>query len=452
MLPSSARPFPRIPAIYRFAVIGVVAAVVFYATAFRTPAPAPREEIEPTEPIVAVPSIDRQLLDSARDATREQRLLLEPEPLRHLLGVAIDVGPSTIAVLGVPPKPLPVDEVRAHVDEWRGRWLWYEGTLEQVQGPRDGHPIAGFSIWEATVQLADGNRVIAALSIPPKEGLKAGSWVKVEGFLMKLRDTTYPLEIERAPFLVGREMLRDYADWGTVTKLDQALLDSFDDTSLWPGTKAWHTIEEDQTEPLWHLAAFVRDTANQRTLADWRKIASLNAQTEVYRKLLDGEITRGSPLRVFGTLVRRRIIAAPPNPAGIEYWTTVWVQVREFGGRVIPIWVPKRVDNVALRSNLEVRGFLYRWFNYEAPKDRLRAPLFVAADLDLYQLETDRTMHTLGIVLLSGLAGIIVLFWIAQRRAAKESLAHSRDMDARRRRRRERGATHSAPTGETPPA
>lgn len=452
------RLLPPIPPAVRFALGGAVVAALAYAM-WRVETPTAPPAPEPAA-VVAVPQLDDAVLALAKDGERAERLVLQPEPLRHLLAKAIDVGPTVAAALGRPDRPVPVAELRARPDAFRKRWLWYEGKLEQLSGPQDGHPLRGYSIREATLRLADGEAVLAAFSLPPDEALQVGSWARIEGYFLQLRDLTYPTAIDRAPLLVGRGLQLDYPDWPPVQQLDPAILGKVDDSSFWPGDLAWHTIEEDQTEALWHLAAWARDTASTRTLADWRRVGTLNTH-EVHEKLVRGEVARGEPLRVIGTLIKKTVIAAPPNPAGIEAWTVGWVQVREYGGGVlVPVWVPKRVD-LETRAQLEVRGFYYRWQAYETiQNERRRAPLFVAADLDVYDLQADRTMKTIG----GWLLGVFCLFlgavfW-SQRRAARAALAHSRDLDARRRRDRERAArkaaaaaTAAAPSGApTPPA
>ena len=57
-------------------------------------------------------------------------------------------------------------------------------------------------------------------------------------------------------------------------------------------------------------------------------------------------------MRVFGTLIRRQTIAAPANPANIKFWTAVWIQVHGFGGHLVPIWIPKKVDELPMRAQL----------------------------------------------------------------------------------------------------
>lgn len=439
---------PPIPPAARFVIAGlVIAGLVYLMTMLERPPTKPPER--PPEVVVRVPVLDTKLLAAVRDDDREHRLQLEPEGLSHLLATAIDVGPTVAQALGMPHPPVPIAELRQNAATWRGRWLYYEGRIEQLSGPKDGHPIRGHGIHEATLRLAGGEAVMVAFSIAPAEPIQVGSWVRAEGFLMKLRDTTYPTTIDAAPMLVGRELLRDYEKWPPVTVLDEALLATVNDTTFLADDPIWRDIEEDQCEALWHLGAFARDTAASRTLAEWRKIGTLNAH-EQHEKLRKGSIARGTPMRVFGSLIMRRTVAAPPNPAGIKEWTAAWVQVREYGGIVVPVWVPKRVADLPERCQLEVRGLFYRWLVYDTIKDTSRfAPLFVAADLHPYELQVSRTMD--GIVLwLGGLAvlALLLILW-SQRRAQKNADRHTQEMFERRR--RLRANQKPAATTATPP-
>ena len=99
--------------------------------------------------------------------------------------------------------------------------------------------------------------------------------------------------------------------------------------------------------------------------------------------------------------------------------------MREYGGTVVPIWVPHRVRELPDRASLEVRGFYYRWYAFEtrANVDR-RAPLFVAADLDLYELEVDRTMQSIGVWLGAAVLLFLLLIWWSQRHASRTAHPH----------------------------
>ncbi len=437
---------PRMPSWVRFAMAGVVAAIFLYAFTLLTAV----ENVDNNpdlvlEKVVLVPVLNDKLLAQTRDMSRSDRLQVDAEPLRHLLAKSIDVGPSVAAALRIPTEMVPVEELRENVDEWRHRWLWYEGKLIKLSGARKGHPIDGYSIYEAIIELEDGNSVMTAFSVESKEKLKVGDWVRAEGYYFKLRDVTYPNKLDKVPMLVGRTIERDYADWPKITKLDQSLFEGFDDSSYWPTDLPAHTIEEDQTEILWHLGAYVRDTVDDRTFADWRRIEPLSV-AEPLDRLREGQVAHGEPMRIFGTLIRRSTIAAPANPANIKFWTTVWVQVHNFGGHLIPVWIPKRVGELPMQANLEVRGFYYRWFVYEGAKERYRVPLFVAADLNVFELDTGETMRNIGIWLGSILSALLIVIFWSQWRTSRSSMKHSRHMDDRRRKRRE-GALQANPEG-----
>ncbi|MCA8963284.1 MAG: hypothetical protein H6838_12070 [Planctomycetes bacterium] len=442
---------PPIPPALRFALSGCLLAGILYLGLFWEPGTDSTHR-QPATPeiVVPVPRLDLALLATVHDATREQRILLETEPYKHLLTVAMDVVPSVADALGMPDEPVPLAEVQAHPDQWRSHWLWYEGRIEDLTGPRQGHPIKGRSIYEATLRLADGGHVIAAFTLPPPEGLHKGSWARVEGYLLKLRDTNYPFEVKSAPMLIGRAIQPDYEDWGPVTELDPRIMAQIVDNNFWPGSPAWRSVDEDQGEPLWHLAAYARDTAKDRTLEDWRKFGTLNA-AETHPLLMRNQIAHGAPLRLLGTLIRRQTIAAPANPAGIRHWTVAWVQVRDYGGHVIPVWVPKRVADLPERCDLEVRAYYYRWYVYETQDDtRLHVPLFIAADLDPYKLEVDGAARWLTGLLGTFVTGLIILFWWIQHRWAKSSIEHQRHLDMRRRQRREREAAASSSAPSSP--
>jgi len=434
---NSHRILPQMPSWIRYVVAGFIAACFAYAiwllNRVEQAEDVPDLQLEKT---VTVPELDNKILAGTKDGTRKERLQVEKEPLAHLLAESIDVGPTVAAALNVPATMVPVSDLREKLDDWRHRWIWYEGKLTQLLGPRPGHPIDGYAIYEATVRLADGEAVIAAFSIPPQDGVEVGDWVRVEGYLFKLRDTTYPEKLDSVPMLVGRTMERDYEDWPKITELDSSMLEGLHDDTLWPGDLAMRDVDEDQSEALWHLGAFVRDTADQWDLKKWRKVEPLSVG-DPYDRLINGEVERGEPMRVFGTLIRRRTIAAPANPANIRFWTSAWIQASGFGGHLIPIWVPGRVGELPMRAQLEVKGFYYRWYVYDSQQGkRYRVPLFIAPDLDQFELKTGETMQTIGIWLGSAaLLLVIGLLW-SQRRATRSALRHSRDMDARRRKRR----------------
>ncbi|MFK7741736.1 MAG: hypothetical protein AB8H80_15565 [Planctomycetota bacterium] len=437
------RTLPSMPSWARYVVAGVVLACMVWAMLLlqRLGEEPPIEEGVIPEQVIVVPELDDTILASVRDASRRDRLQVEPQALSHLLAEAIDVGPTVATALRMPEEMIPANELQQNADSWRNRWLWYEGRIVQLKGPRNGHPIRGYSVYEATIELADGAHILSTFSIAP-DGFKKGDWVRIEGYLMKLRDVTYPRELSSVPMLVGRELQPDYVDWPAVTSLDAELLAQIDDGTVWPGDPSWNWIEEDQNEALWHLSSFVRDTADTRDAKAWRKVPPL-AVGKVYDRLVAEGIQRGEPIRVFGTLIRRQTITAPPNPANIKHWTTAWVQTSSFGGHLVPIWIPGKARDLPRRAQLEVRGHYYRWYVYESDRKRIRIPLFLASDLHEFDLKTGYTMTIIGGCIAAVVSILLLLLILSQRRVARQAERHSRDMDARRRRRRERLANRA---------
>lgn len=444
---------PRMSPLTRLILSGALLAGLFYLLLFWTPAPEPeRTDVAAPPIVVAVPILDTALLATAKDGSRDERLVLEAEPLQHLLGKSIDVGPTVAAALGMPADPVPLAELQEAPERWRGRWLWFEGEVVELTGPRTGHPIRGRSIYEATLRLRDGNHAMATFTEPPPATVTRGGWARIEGYLLKLRDTTYPISTERAPLLVGRAIQQDYPDWGPVTQLDRQVLPEIASQDYFPGSQAWQDLENDQCEALWHLAAFARDTAPGQSLAHWRQFGVLNL-ADTYPLLQRNLLAPGTPLRVLGTLVRRTTLAAPANPANIRHWTTAWVQVRDFGGHVIPVWVPRRAEELPTRTDVEIRGYFYRWFVYEAMDGkRYTMPLFVAADLDAFDLGVAETTVWISSMTAGGILLLAIGILWTKRRWAKATLQHERELDERRKRRRERrtGAAPAEPASSTP--
>ena len=122
--PSSRPPVPRGPAV-KFAVLGLLLGILAYIAFFWQ---GPTRIVDPTEtppepPVVEAPTLDRAVLAKARDGSREERLVLEPEPLSYLLEKSLNVSPPVADALGRRTQPVPVADVTAAPDRWRGEWV-----------------------------------------------------------------------------------------------------------------------------------------------------------------------------------------------------------------------------------------------------------------------------------------------------------------------------------------
>jgi hypothetical protein len=422
--------------------MGVMLAALLYVVLFyRTPDAGIATPLPPEPMQIELPALDHGILALARDGMREDRVVVEEQPLKHLLEKSIDVVESVAEALGMPEQPVPLAALRADRQQYRGRWLWYKGTLEELSTAKPGHPLRSYDIYDARLRLPDGDVVLCAFSLPVAADVRVGEYVRAEGFLMKLRDMTFPIEVRDAPMLVGRQLVRDYADWPPVTALDRGLLDGVRDGSqidgrYQPADEAYRPLDHEQKPPLWHLAAYVRERTPKMSAAEWRQIPAMNAQA-VWDRIKNGELAAGTPLRILGTLVQVRTIKAGPNPAGIRHWTEAWVQVRDLGGKTIPIWIPDRVPDLRMQTGLEVRGHYFRRFAYVGHKgDEWWTALFVAAGLDVYRVNLQLMSRETALIVFGAVVSLILLLGWSLRRDRRESEQYAAALLARRRKRR----------------
>lgn len=448
--PPTRSPVPRGPAV-RLAAMGVLLGLLAYIAFFWQ---GPRRIVDPTEvavqvPVVEAPQLDRTKLEEAKDGRREDRLVLEPQPLSYLLEKSLNVSAPVAEALGRRREMVPVAEVAAAPERFRGEWLWYRGRLEELAGPKPGHPVRGYSIWEATIRTAADETVMLAFSLPPEGDVHKGGIVRVEGFLLKIRDLTFPAERNTVPMLVGPALVRDYEPWEPVATLDPQVFAGIRDGAhadgrFEPGPDCAIGLADDQGVPLWHLASHAILRTPQLSKAEWRKAPAL-ASKAILDDALRGRMERGTRVRLLGQFVQARTIAASPNPAGIEDWTEAWVQIRDLGGKTVPVWVPGKVGNLVQGTGLEINGFFYKRLVYETLKGtEVITPVFVATRLDPFVLKAPQELKDLAVWLGVGFMACVGFIYLSQRRLARQSRELEDQLIERRRGRRQRDAARAA--------
>ena len=424
--------------------MGLLLAVLVFIFVLYDPAPDRREQPENpiSEAILTVPTLEPDIMALARDETRQQRLVREPEPFRHLLEISLDVVPAVARQLGMPLDPLDPQVLQANPELYRGRYLWSKGTLLDLAGPIQNHPVPGYDLYEGRLATPYGETVMFAFSIPPDPDIAIGDWVRVEGFFLKLRDGFYP-EVTGAPMLVGPTLVRDMPDWDPVLALDPEILDSIEDGEFregtyYEGTDSELTLERFQDTPLWHMASYVIAHKDDMDLVGWRKLDAFSEE-EQWLEMMRGETAKGTPMRILGECVEGHWLEAGTNPIGVEHWTEVWVQVHDLGGRVVPVWIPRRVDELTRRKSVEVRGYLFKRHAYDSVRGERRVtPLFLAAAMDPYQTIENPFIAQIGLVVAGAAGGLILLFFLMARRDRLAQSQHEMAMVERRRRRRGR--------------
>lgn len=422
------------------AFLAAVIAVFFWGEG----GPVAVEDPSARPPVVLtpVPVLDKSILDLAKEAERIDRIQIEPEPLLHLLEKARDVVPAVAKALGSPEHPIPVEEVRAKSSQYRGSYLWYKGTLEERPRPLTDIPGSARLAFGARLRTPEGDPVYFVFSVRPDDKLDKGSWVRAEGFYLKLRDLNTPVEIDRAPVLVGAELLPDFADWKAVEKLDPELLAQVRDGKLRDGSfiqdggDSARAIDEAQTAPLWHLASYASTQWKKRN--DEQTLALEKFDTpEKYSAYVRGNTAKGEMTGLCGSIQRVRTIEARANPAGIEFWTEAWIQVRELGGHLVPLWIPKRIEEFRIGEAVYTAGHFYKVRRYTTVDEReIAVPLFVAADLLRYKLPDNPLAWYIGVPALAFFLGLIAFtIWHARRESVQEHQMETAIVNLRRRRR-----------------
>ncbi len=430
----------------RIAVMGFVLAIVVFVVFFYRPSVSTVGQTSAVEQVwdaTPVPELDPALVAEIGDDSRARRLQLEDAPLEHLLSKALEVTPSVARKLGMPEHAVPIAELRASPGQYRAQYLWYKGELEYLSNAKP-HPKRGFQRYDGRLRLANDERVLFSVATLPQPEPVVGDWVRMEGFFMKLRDTHLPVELDRAPVLVGPELYRAYADWDAVEALDVEVLARVDD-DLEHGFDVSRRLDESQDEPLWHLASYAIHRAGERSSEWWQRIAPFNTKDQ-FDAIRSGEVPAGTPMRILGTFIQARVQPAEVNPLGIESWTEAWVQIRDLGGKTVPVWLPRRLDASWRRNHSAVvHGYFFKRYSYEALSGDVRwTPLFVAADLERFELRGDALSNPITKSFAALVGAVVLIFFFMARRDRQQRALHEAELAGRRRKRRERAVGAAA--------
>lgn len=411
----------------------------------KLPPPPPRVAVDVT-PFKPDPAV----LAKIKDAKALDRVSLEAEPWEHLLRRSYNITPNVAEALGLGADQPSIAALRADPARHRGEYMWFRGQLEKF-APDRVHPMPRATAFFGRLRTSSGEPVMFWVSQPLPEGVKLEdpkrNWVRIEGFFMKLQDDVRVGgdDLYDVPLLVGPELRADYPDWNPVDKLDPRILDQVqnawkDKEGIWRDTRDWERMLHDsESMPLWHMASFALNR-REETLRN----TTFFELAEQYRKFRDGEFQPGHEIAIRGQLQDSRWWRAQPNPVGIEYWSEVWVRIPRMGAKIVPIWIPERVE-LPRGTDVQCDGYFFKNYSYAAvsrprpdapPGTRVHTPLFVAAGLDRFELEV--SLVDSGIAWALAVMGVVVIvaFVMFSRRARRESELSSAQMIERRRLRR----------------
>lgn len=421
-------------------------------TVYLWPERKPENPIEPPTELIEVDvtpfALDSGILAQIEDSDPEGRFQLETEPLAHLMGKSYNITPPVAEALDLPAKRLDIAALRADPQSYRGKYLWTKGRLvdDELQAKDNVHPTPRATAFRGTLITEAGDPVVFYVSqpLPPALPDDREHWVRVEGFFMKLYSETLfdTPDVLDAPVLVGPRIDRTYADWGPVRQLDPNILSQvkiarwLKDDDTWIDDEDMKSrVWDSQDTPLWHLASYAihRREANE-TGERHQETFGNNKQYELYKF---GDYERGSPVRLRGSFKMTRWFHADVNPAGIAYWSAVWMQIPRLGGKLIPIWIPKKIEGWNVDESLDFDAYYFKNLAYETydGPDR-HTPVFVAADIDRYEALPDPIRKWVAGAFVLVLVMVGLLFFNMARRSMRETEAYKSKIIERRRKRR----------------
>ena len=418
-----------------------------------------RRPVNPTSPRVerAVVEVkqfqpDPRILKKVTDATPSDRSVTEPEAMQHLLKLALNMTPDIAAALRMPEHAIPVDSLRQNPQSYRGRYLWYKGKLEYFQEVKTRHPVQGYKIYQGYLRTTAANPeeeevVFFYVSKPPEEEIGVGDFARIQGYLMKLRDEHLLVKTDKpSPLLIGKMLKPAYPDWKAVDKVDLSILRRAKNATWRNGRwindeEAWLSLQESESTPLWHLASLARHQLQQLE-PQQTSIPYLLTKNQI-DEFKFGARDQGTPVRIKGRFAWSRIFKADTNPAGIDSWSEVWIQLPRLGGMSVPIWIAKDIaegDKKWRRlQDVELVGYYFKNHHYQTVTDEKRfTPLFVAAGLEAVELPVNPLRSTLGYLFMGAIVLLIWTIFMMFRTNLKETAKHEEELVGRRRRRRGR--------------
>lgn len=416
-------------------VLVVAVFVQLQSKAKQEPAAEPAQQDLPVAR-VAMPKVDEALLSEVRDATPEERAILEPNPFRATATAARILIPSHYRALEN--TSLPFETIEAVRDSLRGKPFRHHG---RVVGARKTIRAAGApeEYW-AWIRTDDGHDLLFASLNVPDELFGSENFVRADGLFLKIYTWSYEGERVTAPLLVGRELAASYRKADPVREPDPEVLARVRDNKVtedrpidfdgkWNLMNAAHTLGE---EPGAVEAAFAGATVLDR---------------EILGRMLNEEdypdSVRGERFLVHCRVVDSWITKAGENPLRVEEISRALAGNSNWNVAIIRLLAPGRFPFPKKGSQDNYRAY-YAWFlqmdAFETTGGgRRRAPVFVVAGaMPVDPPEAPPWIFQIMVAFLVLAVTLSVVIVIMIRRDRQQSLRASSTLERIRRRSREK--------------
>ncbi|MEX1025869.1 MAG: hypothetical protein WD226_12420 [Planctomycetota bacterium] len=408
----------------------------FKTRAVTSPGTMPAEV--PLQESIAIPALDTAKLDAqVRDATAEQRVLLDDEALDFLLTHVRRLTPRHYEALGA---RVLDDELRERLLEEpsaaRGTPLTVRGWLHSAEARRRS-PTAAL---EYAGRLVDDDGHVTYFVTDDVPDLMPGvDFVRLDGRFLGVfseEDPEAPGRWIEAPLVVGTKLIQSRLASAPVNTLNVAYLQQQIEhdhvTRTESGMPGIATYDQ-PSDAIWHVMAWGRDGADA---LDWNAAPEIDAETlQAVSETPDrfvGQAFRFPISRLQGVRVRR----APENAPRFEEYTEGWLGNSTWKN-VVHFWSPIPDRELELADYVRAQGVFVRNFAYDSAKHGVRiAPLFVITHLESFEPVSAPIYRNMAIAISVGAILLTLLFIGLVRRDRKRAARSEQELIERRRARR----------------
>jgi len=398
------------------------------------------QEVELLRSQIALPAlrIDRYRTQ-AKDATREERAVLESDALETALADARLYNEAHFEPLnGADLTKAMCAELLENSQESRGKIVRVRGLIEDMIRYEGVNGALGHS--RGRVTLEDGGECFVAFITSGDIELGAGDFLALEGFFLKNFSQNVPGAVSESgarwvegPLIVGPRAVRSYPDIGRVTSISPEDFLGVEDDSVYGGLRP-------TPSSYWKLLAYARDF--DPNSVDWANAPVLDGET-MQKLAADPASFRGKPMRIPACVVQDIWTGAKrENPGRFTRLTEGWLGSYEWIRTLYPVVrFDSPAPNPGLRktNQMTANGFFFRIHSYDSAGHGTQfAPLFVLATMTPYTPPPDTALNRVLIIAGVSFVGILIVFMFMMSRDQKKHDALNAQLVQRRRMRRER--------------
>ena len=320
--------------------------------------------------MVALPQLEEGTLDEVKDATKEDRILLESKAFAALARLSRALLPGHLKAIGEP--SLPFAEVANRPADCRGKPFRMRGAL--LHARQMVRVIGSPAEYWCHVKTDQGNEFFFVSTQVPKELFGAENYILADGYFFKIYTQNVDGKQVTAPLLVGRTLRPSKRIAEPALVLDPVILADVKDP-------AFGVDEKLNQNGLWHLLNYAYHLGQDlpRLETEFGNAAYLDRPlTQTIAK--QPELFRGKAVIINAKAATAFTIATEENSLGLPFISHAYLSKFELGDQLLRVIGPGGdiFNNHGL--DRELLGYFLQLWAYVDTKDQpRRTPVFVVA-------------------------------------------------------------------------